>query len=452
MRNVPRVLFFLRIGFLLLLDSPFVRSEINITIECDASGTTISGSPCEEPPPGENGGLTNGGTGDAPIGQKTPNLFACKDGDCTQVPVGSGDHSTPTTPEGWDGPDSPPSTADSVQYWQVYQTFANKFPVGGRSTKTQACVDGVQEFNSSYYGNYDPANPNACEYYSKDTGAKVGNLSFYQMPAQCPAGYTLTNGTCTLSDAGAVKWPPDGTCSGKRDGNTWVDHPRDPDCTSNGGSSGSSVPAGFTKSGTNDQISGSDTAGKSVSAKQNADGSITVKITSPNADGKTSSEKTIQLGAPGSDGLAEVTGKSEGNIPGQGSLAGQGPQQGGTLDCPDCAKEGTLKALKDEITRPTTQAPWTKPNKTARDPIDKKEEIDAKKTELRNLLTQIRTEAAALLTANVGGGAYSCAPLVLPVIGAEFDICLNRFLDELEIIGLGLLLLAYLIAFYLVVS
>ncbi|MGX2030613.1 hypothetical protein [Methylocaldum gracile] len=443
MRNVTRFSFFLLV---LTLLSPWVRGEINITIECDATGVNSDGSPCTEPPPGENGGLTNGGTGDAPIGQKTPNLLACKDGECTQVPIGSGDHNTPTTPEGWDGPDSPPSvTSPAVQYYwgrfagehagSTPQAAATQLCAGGSHSQTGG--DGVTTYT-----------------FQCTSGMYSGftNSVTRQSETVCPAGYTASGNDCVLSDAGAAQWPSDGKCDGKRDGNTWIDHPRDPDCPSNGGGSGSSVPAGFSKSAGNDQLTGADSSGKSVSAKQNADGSVTVTITAPNADGKTSSQKTIQLGPPGADGLAQVTGKSEGNIPGQGSLAGQGPQQGGTMDCPDCAKEGTLKAIKDELQKASGKSAWVKPNKDARDEIDKTEEIDQAKADLRALLDQIKAEASGLLTAGISGVSYSCTPSTVPGLNVTFDLCLTPYLDELSIIGLGLLFLAFLIALFWVLS
>lgn len=447
MRNVTRFSFFLLV---LTLLSPWVRGEINITIECDATGVNSDGSPCTEPPPGENGGLTNGGTGDAPIGQKTPNLLACKDGECTQVPVGSGDHSTPTTPEGWAGPDSPPGSVTASTMYKVCDFSSNCWPSAFQQTKELACELGAKAREATNHGVHNVA-LNRCDVFKDSDNSIVGSL-VYSSQIGCPAGYSLQSGDCVLTDSAAVKWPSDGKCSGKRDGNTWVDHPRDPDCLSNGGGSGSSVPVGFSKSAGNDEITGADSSGKSVSAKQNADGSVTVTITAPNADGKTSSQKTIQLGPPGGDGQVQVTGKSEGNIPGQGSLAGQGPQQGGTMDCPDCAKEGTLKAIKDELQKASGKSAWVKPNKDARDEIDKTEEIDRAKADLRALLDQIKAEASGLLTAGISGVSYSCTPSTVPGLNVTFDLCLTPYLDELSIIGLGLLFLAFLIALFWVLS
>jgi|GEM_PF-2515001 hypothetical protein len=168
----------------------------------------------------------------SPVGIAVNAIQLCVELQCINMLAGR--NAVPPAVPGWADPATPPTPVSTVERFQVYQLFSNKFPTGGRDTKERACADGVEEFNSAYHGIYDPGTPNACKYYSDATGAQLGNLSFYHMPGQCSTGYQYNSSTgqCDLipGQEPFVQWPSDSIPTYYDDGDgVWKPYPRDPD-------------------------------------------------------------------------------------------------------------------------------------------------------------------------------------------------------------------------------
>lgn len=153
---------------------------------------------------------------------------------------------------------------------------------------------------------------------------------------KCPAGYTWSGGTCTLNNPSLVQKPSDGKCTIKRDGNSFSGDPRDPDC---------SVNPGVSISGSTVTISPKPTGSENVRYSFTPDGGGTVSHSVPGTDG-TTTQRTVQFGAPDGAGDSLVTGTREAKFTGTGSL--QNPNAQGDIPT-DYNRETTQQSILAEL-------------------------------------------------------------------------------------------------------
>lgn len=231
-------------------------------------------------------------------------------------------------PSGWSAPPTagdapiPPSTASGVPTYSA--TFG-----GGTCTaqaSIQACFEQmVPGFNQGLCGGVAPLYAYT---YSAPTMSVTRSYPGHSPPGTCgsggyssgtvtegtacPTGYSLSGGTCNLTDAPSVPFPSDNI--GRKDcsSGTCGNNTRDPDSTN---------PAGVTGGPTQVKVkSGSSTTTVTV----NGDGTISIRTVTPNGDG-TSTGTEIRVAAPNPsapDGGTNATGVEQGQVPGEGDLAG----------------------------------------------------------------------------------------------------------------------------------
>lgn len=176
--------------------------------------------------------------------------------------------------------------------------------------------------------------------YSFKTGTdpttyEAGDYAPGSKSSTCPSGYSISadGKSCTLTDPAAVKKPADSNCAIVRTGNTFGTDPQDPDC--------STMAATMPTPSTIQLKKNNET----LEATINADGSVTTKMTGPDASGNT--ETTIINFAPptGSMGVP-ATGTSNTTTQGTGDLNNPGVQVP-KLELPtDYNREATQQAIK----------------------------------------------------------------------------------------------------------
>lgn len=263
----------------------------------------------------ESGSDDNYGWGDqTPIGSEVQASQICNEDKSKCLTVPNNSNNLGPTPAGWSSPTQPPSTAGAptTKYWgQSVPSSANK-------------VDTVQEVCDIW----NAANPGAAGLpsypYSSNGGVDWICLKQNGFTAQsvfksqdCPAGYTNSSGTCTLSNASAVQKPVDGKCTILRSGNTFSGDANDADCSV----SSSNSPAQTLNLG------GSGTAGINASkdgysgavTNNTADGSTTITFSVPNYSNGTTTQFTLSLGAPDGTGKQVVVGISKNTSSGIGT-------------------------------------------------------------------------------------------------------------------------------------
>lgn len=154
----------------------------------------------------------------------------------------------------------------------------------------------------------------------------------------CPQGYTADgNGGCTLTDPAQVQKPADQNCSIVRTGNTFGIDAQDPDCAT--------TPATMITPSTiqlkkNNEI---------MEATINADGSVTTKMTGPDASGNTEST-TINFASPSNSMGMPSTGTSTTTTQGSGDLNNPGVPLPPKLDLPtDYNREPTQQQINTKL-------------------------------------------------------------------------------------------------------
>ena len=141
-----------------------------------------------------------------------------------------------TTPDGWSGPNNPPSTSAT--------TTTNKYCINSTNcyTDTMAyckalaqCCASSAYLNSPYFIFVE--NNKCMVGYPGYPSSSFGNLNPV-LETTCPSGYQLVSGSCVLSEGatwGYNQWTRDQMASVYPDPvtHTWANHPRDPDNASN---------------------------------------------------------------------------------------------------------------------------------------------------------------------------------------------------------------------------
>lgn len=171
--------------------------------------------------------------------------------------------------------------------------------------------------------------------------AGVGFESVYATSSTaltCPAGYTKSGSNCNLSNASAVMKPADSKPPAvMRNGNTFAKDPQDPD----------PMPANVVVAPDKITVT-SDDGLKKVEATIAADGSTKVIETDATAgDGKTR-QNTINTSAPSADGTVEATGYSSKTFSGTGTETSSTPDTGEKMPT-DYNRENTQQQIKQTL-------------------------------------------------------------------------------------------------------
>jgi hypothetical protein len=188
-----------------------------------------------------------------------------------------------------------------------------------------------------------------------NTGGTEGKIPAHDFNV-CPAGYTMSGGSCTLATPTAVMKPQDGRCGVVRTGNVYGKDPQDPDCTGTAASalnlsvSGGTVTAG---NGTGTlTVTVDPTTGAAVIQRSTAGESTTTTL-------------ATAVGSPTGGDTGTVLGTSSTTANGTGSLAGTGT---GTGTGGDCGAPGQPACRIDETGTPT----GTGVNASAKAALDEK--------------------------------------------------------------------------------
>ncbi len=137
----------------------------------------------------------------------------------------------------------------------------------------------------------------------------------------CPSGYSLSNGTCTLSNATAVRYPANNRCGLKISGGVMTYDSRDPDCDG--------PPAGMLS--TDGKTLTVTQGGQRIQVKVNADNTVSISQWTPTTSGNTQID-TVKTGDPASSGSSQIKSSSQSTTTATGddafsqSPTGQSPQ------------------------------------------------------------------------------------------------------------------------------
>lgn len=231
----------------------------------------------------------------------------------------------------------PPGTAGSIvtSYYYTYGTGQNQTTY----TTCQAAV--VAWFGAGHTCIVNTghsiciASADNCD-ATNNTGVITNNVT------TCPSGYSLSGGTCNLTNAAIVVKPSDNIADADGTGSTVAFDPYDPDT--------SSVPASVQVAGDNKSITVTDSNG---TVKQrmtwNNDGTLTWENWTGNGNG-TSNYERLDFGAANSgaaNGGRVATGGAKQIVVGEGSTTGN--TTAATAPCTDCAKESTLQSVKTGV-------------------------------------------------------------------------------------------------------
>lgn len=303
-------------SFILAVISGFLSTPANavLTIEICGHSTYV----CKEP---ENGVADNGSV----LGKELEKVRVW-DSEANQGVEVQINSSRPfPTPPGWTAPapgsiqPTPPATAGAPT--QLY-TYTLPGASGGPSASQQdACAAAVAGLGAQYrlpivvdgncYYNYIP---NGEPTGSPPTGSGWSGGASASITNVCPAGYTNSGGTCTLSNADLVQKPADGKCPIARQGNSYTTDANDPDCASS-----SETPAGKVNlSADGGTVTAGNSGGPTVSISTGGDGTTTVTVAQPG--GGNTTVTTFKTGAPDGSGESKVNGTAQAVSPGTGTL------------------------------------------------------------------------------------------------------------------------------------
>jgi len=249
------------------------------------------------------------------------------------------------TPSGWTAP-VPPAIEPTPPSSTTRDTFGTPQYTGPLSSIQAVCDNmppGVVHHAGGvfYYHNPYPAAEIQGTFglpWSGVSFCTVGGVT-HGLRAQdmsCPSGYSWNGSLCTLTNANVVQKPSDGKCTIKRDGNAFSGDPRDPDC---------SVNPGVSISGSTVTISPKPTGSENVRYSFTPDSGGTITHSVPGTDG-TTTQRTVQFGAPDSSGDSLVTGTREAKFTGTGSL--QNPNAQGDMPT-DYNRETTQQSILAEL-------------------------------------------------------------------------------------------------------
>lgn len=244
----------------------------------------------------------------------------------TEAPVGTSN--TGSNPQ----PSPPPNTNTKI-IWSLNEYPGTQYPTGEDACKAYPAVSGKPWL--SYVGvTYTSSQAGGCNYSSN--GVAYNNFTATSGSVQCPPGYAMSNGQCTLNDPSLVKKPVDGNCAIVRSNNSFGADPLDPDCPTTTATMPTPSTIQLKK---NNEI---------MEATINGDGSVTTKMTGPDGTGNT--ESTIVNFEPPKAGLGMFpTGTSNTSTQGTGDLNNpNAPVQ--KMEHPtDYSREATLQSANTKL-------------------------------------------------------------------------------------------------------
>jgi hypothetical protein len=236
------------------------------------------------------------------------------------------------TPPGWTGPETPPNPTSRY--------LAVNYEPGGWAPPNvalgQASCDYKHPGLNTTYGGLTNHN---C--YMTNGNVASG----HQMQYLCPTGYTWQASPqhCSLTNPDAVEKPSDDVCQIQRQGNSFYDDPRDPDCDMSGQPG---APA-WTNSGS--EFSSSSSNGQTTQSI-NPDGTGQITNKTYDYSSNTTTTTNIYTSAPSGGGAPQVTGTSSTVSSGIGSGESETPNQPVDLDLPtDYARQNTLESLRADV-------------------------------------------------------------------------------------------------------
>lgn len=122
---------------------------------------------------------------------------------------------------------------------------------------------------------------------------------------------------------------------------------------------------------------------------------------------------------------------------------------------PDPMKDFCSINPNNKLCKDTDERSWGRPDGVGKefDIPTKDEEIEAKKDEFKQLLQQIRGEVQGLFNWSGAGGAgqLGCSGSV-NILGANFQICLGQYSEQLSLIADGLVFLSLLLALFIILA
>lgn len=171
---------------------------------------------------------------------------------------------------------------------------------------------------------------------------------------------------------------------------------------------------------------------------QNPDGSTTETTRTTNPDGSTKTE-TKTTNPDGSSTTTTTT-----------TAAPTDPDK-----TPDPLKDFCSTNPNNKLCKDADVRSWQRTEGLMKefDLPTKDEEIEQKKDEFKQLLAQIRSEVEGLFNWNGagGGGQLGCSGSV-SILGANFQICLGQYSEQLSQIASGLVFLSLLLALFIILA
>lgn len=235
----------------------------------------------------------------------------------------------PDTPSGWSAP-VPPSTQPTPpsSYSSPPQFRGGSLQTACETNPTIVAGNGViTSIVLSPDGTY-----GTCNFRYNGVGSIYQQTEYKQ--TYCNSGYSVSSGTCTLTNPTAVVKPVDGKCNIIRSGNSFSGDPKDPDCGSPFYTAGKI------------EISGNTVKVKtepSLTVKANTDGSTTISTTTINNTNNTTTISTANFNNAGLQ-----TGRKTETFNGVGDSQNQ-VSSDAPFDVTSLNKEATQQAIKTGI-------------------------------------------------------------------------------------------------------
>jgi hypothetical protein len=133
----------------------------------------------------------------------------------------------PVAPDGWAGPDSPPSSTGICYRSDPSFPYAGCLSTGSVCSAYKTVLDSQR---SAYAPHTLLSEFNGGTVYRCSFRDRLSNLMDLYGNMSCPDGYRLSSNTCGLDNPSLVKWPSDNEVTYVRDSSgRWNPHPRDTD-------------------------------------------------------------------------------------------------------------------------------------------------------------------------------------------------------------------------------
>ena len=224
----------------------------------------------------------------------------------------------------------------SVNFQGVPYSWATGFYPDAVTACTTVCVGSGRQFGSLVPVS---STSNQC--------MCTGSIQFgwVNQSAQCPTGYSSSGSSCVLSNAPAVRFPPDSRCGLTLSGGVISYDSRDPDCDG-------TAPAQIVKSTDGKTVTATNTnSTQQIKIQVNTDGSVQVTSWTPSTNGSIATTvDTVSIGAPTSPASSQIQSVSQGTITGQGTGAFQTTPTSSPQSFPDdYSREATQQSVLTKL-------------------------------------------------------------------------------------------------------